>query len=215
MSRIYLLIAGLFVAAGLAASFFAPTESMGAREAFYAHLILIAPPLFIGTVISALAMIIHRLDQLLEKDGRINAPQKLGRAPEQTEDFGSLFAEKLRSEQAAPASLSTEPEMPFQFETLEIEEEVSAPEPELKSGLQPQPFMPANDWRAPTVDEYLEKGSDDGQPPSARLAREGTFAGRSYRMYEDGSLEVDTDQSTIRFDSLEEFRGFVSSAAKG
>jgi hypothetical protein len=212
MSRLYLFIAGLFILAGLAASLFAPTGGMGTQEAFYAHLILIAPPLFVGTVVSALALIIRRLDQLLERDMHLRAAQNFGPAQKQAEDFGSLFAEKLRDDQAILASRSDVPEMPFVFEETMVE--TAAPEPVMQP--QPQPFLPTNDWRAPTVDEYLEKGNEDGQQDaSMRLAREGTFAGRNYRMYEDGSLEVDTDQSTIRFDSLEEFRSFVSSAAKG
>jgi hypothetical protein len=208
MSRLYLFIAGAFIAAGLAASYLAPTENMGTQEAFYAHLILLAPPLFIGTVISALAVIIRKLDLLLGKNNQIQVHQKF--AEEKTEDFGALLAEKLRADHAAIKSEPKEPEMPFVFEELEVETAALEAEPQL------QPLSPAPDWRAPTVDEYLEKGSKDEQPvASARLAREGTFAGRSYRMYEDGSLEIDTDQSTIRFDSLEEFRAFVSSAAKG
>lgn len=199
MSRVYLFIAVIIALTGLAASFFAPTENMGVREAFYAHLLLIAPPLFIATVISALGIIIHRLDQLLGKNGsRADAISIPTAAENREEDFGSLFAETLR--------IQPEPEtLPFESQAFSVEEPVAE-----------EPIQSAEEERrAPTVDEYLLKAHTSEEPPSSsRLAREGTFAGRHYRMYEDGSLEIDTDQSTIRFDSLEEFRAFVSSAGK-
>jgi hypothetical protein len=200
MSRIYFIIAGAFVLAGLIASVFAPTENMGALEAFYAHLILIAPPLFVGTVISALAVIIGKLDELLGKKDHV-AFSAASAEQERGEDFGSLFAEKLRADHAEPSPF--EPEARLLFEETAVET-TAVPEPV------PQPA--ASMRRAPTVDEFIVRG-ENSQPASPRLAREGVFAGRNYRMYEDGSLEIDTDQSTIRFDSLDEFRSFVSSAA--
>ncbi len=202
MSRIYLILAGIFVVAGLIASLFAPTQNMGAHEAFYAHLLLIAPPLFVGTVISALALIIARLDRLLETRAAPRAEHAAAPAPQEDEDadFNSLFAEKLRADTKTPESSKAEPELPL----MRAE---PAPEPNNTASI-PR-------GRAPTIGEYQSTGgSQEQREQSPRLAREGTFAGRNYRMYEDGSLEIDTDQSTIRFDSLEEFRSFVSTAAK-
>jgi hypothetical protein len=79
------------------------------------------------------------------------------------------------------------------------------PEPEPK----PEPEM-----RAPTVAEFIARGSEPDPTPAPRVVREGQFAGRRYRMFEDGSLEIDTEQSTIQFSSLEEFRTFVASAGR-
>ncbi len=67
--------------------------------------------------------------------------------------------------------------------------------------------------RAPTIAELLERDLANWEPPAEpvrpQLVREGQFAGRTYRTYDDGSLEIDTDQSTLRFDSLDEFRAFI------
>lgn len=75
--------------------------------------------------------------------------------------------------------------------------------------------MPAAE-KAPTIAELLERDLANWEPPAEkpkpRLVREGQFAGRNYRTFDDGSLEIDTEQSTLRFDSLEEFRAFVGSS---
>ena len=67
--------------------------------------------------------------------------------------------------------------------------------------------------RAPTIAELLERDlanwEPSAEPVRPQLVREGVFAGRTYRTYDDGSLEIDTDQSTLRFDSLDEFRAFI------
>jgi hypothetical protein len=70
--------------------------------------------------------------------------------------------------------------------------------------------------RAPTVAEYMERGADaiEAEEPPRRVIREGQFAGRRYRMFDNGSLEIDTEQSTIRFATLDEFRAFVAAASK-
>lgn len=74
--------------------------------------------------------------------------------------------------------------------------------------------------RVPTIAELLERDLErwnEAAPvekPKPRLVREGQFAGRTYRTYEDGSLEIDTEQSTLRFDSLDEFRTFVASSGQ-
>lgn len=203
---------------------------MGTLEAFYARLILIAPPLFVGTVISALALIMKQLETLValqapplsvkigdalaatenqdaaqvsetpvEPTASWRMPSDLPSAaaesqqPEENVDFDSFFATKLR-ENIEAEERESEEEQPTSVESVAIEDV----------------------RRAPTVDEYFEqeKAGEMAEEPSSPLAREGTFAGRSYRMYEDGSLEIDTEQSTIRFNSLDEFRAFVSAAAK-
>lgn len=233
MSRVYLIIAALFVFAGVAASFFAPVDDMGAREAFYARLILVAPPLFIGTLLSALAFILQRLDQLIDMQGlpassafqeaqdeedlidfdshevedwggpeenRPQIPVPSSIENKDTTDFDTLFAQKLRGGQ----STETHHAIP------------SVPQPEKNQAQFEAKPRVQDERRAPTVDEYLgqERRHDTPKVNSSPLTREGTFAGRSYRMYENGSLEIDTDQSTIRFDSLDEFRSFVSSVSK-
>lgn len=95
------------------------------------------------------------------------------------------------------------------------------PEPPLPQDEPPETELPHTDEadarRAPTIAELLERDIDhepQEPEPSARIVREGQFAGRRYRMFENGSLEIDTDQSTIRFGSLDEFRAFVSAAAR-
>lgn len=215
MSRLYFILAALFILSGLLASLFAPFDGMGLREMFLARLLLLAPPVFVGTVISALAVIMQRLDRLISlqkpaappgKAGTPSLPESANRpaeekdypAAEEKTDFDSFFAATLREEREVqdrtPAAASL------------WKEEALFQEPD-KTGTGPL---------APTVDEFLEKAQEAGDTDTvyqATLVREGTFAGRSYRMYEDGSLEIDTDQSTIRFDSLDEFRSFVSSVA--
>lgn len=80
------------------------------------------------------------------------------------------------------------------------------------------PVLDADDTqRAPTVEEYLGRSepapeADIVEAPRT-VVREGQFAGRRYRMFEDGSLEIDTEQSTIKFASLDDFRAFVSAAS--
>ncbi|MES2906877.1 MAG: hypothetical protein V4691_07625 [Pseudomonadota bacterium] len=231
MSRIYLVVAFLFVLAGIVASFFAPTENMGSLEAFYARLILIAPPLFVGTVISALALIMRQLEQLIEikrppASIKISDALEMAEAEEQPLSI-SVPTPARQPEWKMPADVpSTSPAQ----QTAESENDVdfnrffasklrepvpSAEEPQqVFAEAEPAPVMGDEQRRAPTVDEYLEQdhSQDEDQQPSAALAREGTFAGRSYRMYDDGSLEIDTEQSTIRFESLDEFRAFVSTA---
>jgi hypothetical protein len=217
MSRIYLIIAGIFVLAGLIAAFFAPVESMGAQEAFYARLLLVVPPLIAGTVISALAIIISKLEQLQENKNVPAVRTELHQ--EAHEDFNTFFAEKLHADHKAyeaqepqsieQAFISTSSNLPNNESSFEAHQISESSTSENKNPV----IERSEEWRAPTVDEFLIKGdAQEHQNPSSRLAREGTFAGRSYRMYEDGSLEIDTDQSTIRFDSLDEFRKFVSSA---
>ena len=77
-----------------------------------------------------------------------------------------------------------------------------------------QANAPAN--QAPTIAELLERDlanwAEATEKPRPRVVKEGHFAGRAYRTFEDGSLEIDTEQSTLRFDSLEEFRNFVSNS---
>jgi hypothetical protein len=72
------------------------------------------------------------------------------------------------------------------------------------------------DGRAPTVGEYMERGGEaiEADEPPRRVIREGQFASRRYRMFDNGSLEIDTEQSTIRFATLEEFRAFVAAASR-
>jgi hypothetical protein len=85
------------------------------------------------------------------------------------------------------------------------------------SGLAPEPEPMAETPRPPTVAEILARGGEEPPAPAEpapRIVREGQFAGRRYRMFENGSLEIDTDQSTIRFGSLDEFRAFVAAASK-
>jgi hypothetical protein len=208
MSRVYLIIAGLFVLAGFIATVFAPVGSMGAQEAFYAHLILIVPPLIAGTIISALAIIIRKLEQLQE--GRALSPRRRAEPHRnENEDFNTLFANK------PPAGYETsEPQQEDQVHHLLNHEAPAVEQTDRYFESESLATVIEEERRAPTVNEFLvRENMDEQQSPSSKLTREGTFAGRSYRMYEDGSLEIDTDQSTIRFDSLDEFRQFVNSAA--
>lgn len=46
-------------------------------------------------------------------------------------------------------------------------------------------------------------------PSTEEAVKTGEIAGRKYRLFADGSLEIDTNQSTIRFDSMDEFRQFI------
>jgi hypothetical protein len=72
-------------------------------------------------------------------------------------------------------------------------------------------------WRAPTVEQFVAQEPAAQEQEAAlpgKVVREGQFAGRRYRMFENGSLEIDTDQSTLRFDSLDEFRSFVAGGSR-
>lgn len=72
--------------------------------------------------------------------------------------------------------------------------------------------------KAPTIAELLERDLVSwnalAEKPKPRIVREGQFAGRTYRTFDDGSLEIDTEESTLRFDSLDEFRNFVSQSGQ-
>jgi hypothetical protein len=130
-----------------------------------------------------------------------------------------LLAEALLGDQAfedAPPAPSAEPEPEPEPEPAEpTPAEAERAEPQLPPAtFQPAPLDPP---RVPTVAELLERPPEEAaeEPsPHGRIVREGQFAGRRYRMFEDGSLEIDTDQSTIRFGSLDEFRAFVAAASK-
>ncbi len=99
------------------------------------------------------------------------------------------------------------------------------PEPAPEPIIPPLPAVDAHAFgmpsserpRPPTVAEYVaadEAALTEPAVPARQVVREGQFAGRRYRMFEDGSLEIDTDQSTLRFDSLDEFRAFVATGSK-
>jgi hypothetical protein len=94
--------------------------------------------------------------------------------------------------------------------TSPAEPEAAATRPE------PPPARPAADPpRSPTVADVIARQEQPEPPVPPRIVtREGQFAGRKYRMFQDGSLEIDTEQSTIRFGSLDEFRAFVAQSTK-
>lgn len=111
------------------------------------------------------------------------------------------------------------PELIIPSDPAEAEDKTEAAPAPAPTSLPPAPQLPpsAIPTRAPTVAELLQRDPSDAEadaPPIARVTREGQFAGRRYRMFGDGSLEIDTEQSTIRFSSLDEFRAFVASASK-
>ncbi len=124
-------------------------------------------------------------------------------APTPSTDFDDSFLSQAISDALEPLKSEAHPdEQP-------IIADVAAPSMALAN---------VDEERAPTVAEYLAHPEHhDTQEPNEiprAVMREGQFAGRRYRMFEDGSLEIDTEQSTIKFDSLDEFRSFVSSANK-
>jgi len=100
---------------------------------------------------------------------------------------------------------------PPRFATPSAELQASIPAPEMVAAA-------ATDrWRAPTVEQFVAQEPSAQEPDAAlpgKVVREGQFAGRRYRMFENGSLEIDTDQSTLRFDSLDEFRSFVAGGSR-
>lgn len=118
---------------------------------------------------------------------------------------------------APPAPPKAMPAMtppPLSLQTMAPPAPPPQPEPAAPVSADVPPEAPPNPAaRAPTIAELLERDLANWEPPEEpvrpRLVREGQFAGRTYRTYDDGSLEIDTDQSTLRFDSLEEFRAFV------
>jgi hypothetical protein len=99
-----------------------------------------------------------------------------------------------------------------------VVEEPEAEAPSINLPAAPQLTMPQPaPTRVPTVAELLQRdliNQEADAEPMPRIVREGQFAGRRYRMFENGSLEIDTEQSTIRFASLDEFRAFVASASR-
>lgn len=99
-----------------------------------------------------------------------------------------------------------------------VEPEAPQPEVEPVRPMAEPPSVAANTaiGRAPTVAEFMERGADaiEAEEAPRRVIREGQFAGRRYRMFDNGSLEIDTEQSTIRFATLDEFRAFVAAASK-
>lgn len=108
---------------------------------------------------------------------------------------------------AAPLSPQASPQPPLQAAPPPVAAPAQAAKREAALG------------RAPTIAELLAQdlAAAEAAPPEKpkpRVVREGQFAGRSYRTFEDGSLEIDTEQSTLRFDSLEEFRAFVSNSGQ-
>lgn len=96
-------------------------------------------------------------------------------------------------------------------ETASAGLQVPTPAPEMVSATG------AERWRAPTVEQFVAQEPAAQEQEAAlpgKVVREGQFAGRRYRMFENGSLEIDTDQSTLRFDSLDEFRSFVAGGTR-
>ena len=237
MSRIYLAIAALFVLAGIVAALFAPTESMGLREAFFARLLLLGPSLFIGAIISALAVIMRQLEALsagLSARGTRFLHDDVPKISGEDFEYARVEDEPVPAQKTDAGSKLSGAQPAGDFETF-FNAEMRKSQPEaipvvsqekrpLATGMQSAVQWPdKSDWsakaeeqRVPTVDEYLSHGQQTDSVPqnTAPLVREGNFAGRRYRMFDDGSLEIDTDQSTIRFASLEEFRAFVSAAGK-
>lgn len=227
MSRIYLAVAALFAFAGILVALFAPTEAMGLREAFFARLLLFAPPIFIGTVISALAVIMRQLEQLTASLSPERGAPEIQYSAFGYADDDTMLDEVEMPPPPPPSAASSDFETFFKAEMRKSPPEAaSAGGQEKRSAPAAKPEPAAwpgkNEWasepdkkRAPTVDEYLAQGKQADEPPQVSApVREGSFAGRRYRMFGDGSLEIDTDQSTIRFASLEEFRTFVSAAGK-
>ena len=117
-----------------------------------------------------------------------------------------------------PAPVVAEPpadDAPFHFAEADTEAGYTEPAVETAATEAPAPAPTEERQRPPTVEEFIAQDSE-AEPPVVprKVVREGQFAGRRYRMFEDGSLEIDTDQSTLRFDSLEEFRTFVATSSR-
>ncbi len=221
MSRIFLFASALFIVAACVAAFSAPFDGMGAREILYARFVLIGPALLIGVLVSALAVIMQKLDRLIVLGNAmlVQAPVRPNALPQSDIDI----------EQGEDDSVSwkADPYQPVEQESFEDRSGLQAKETAAADSVSSYRShgevmlddlaknVKIEDRRAPTVDEFLgqEKRRDEPEQ-DAVLMREGTFAGRNYRMYEDGSLEIDTDQSTIRFESLDEFRSFISNVSK-
>ena len=223
MSRIFLFASALFVVAACVAAFSAPFEGMGAREILYARFILIGPAVLVAVLVAALAVIMQKLDRLIAQGAVLPVKQSdVTALPQPTPHEDSAqwkpsYAPRAAEPRAAEPSGA---DMPSRLaEASPIPARPDAPDAYRTHGEAMLENLAENvkieDRRAPTVDEFLgqEKRRDEPEQNGV-LMREGTFAGRNYRMYEDGSLEIDTDQSTIRFDSLDEFRSFVSNVSK-
>ncbi len=180
----------LVLTAGVLAAIL-PTGYMTSQEAFLAYFIVVTPFILFGLLFLGIGRVVC----LLEGQARCNC--------------GCSSACGCSGKKSACAPKQDPIEIPFVTATAAaaaaMEEPAEVVEDKLAQSLQAE-LMAQNE----AAIEPAAPAIGTVTTPSTEIAvKEGEIAGRKYRLFADGSLEIDTNQSTIRFDSMDEFRQFI------